>query len=270
MINTSNDSVSQEFNERPCVFAMRQRPSEALKVSFKNVNLEMREFDVLSFELKHYKDFEESQNRYVEYEIDSIKEDFGEIFRLWNGRTLIGTFYKTSQGWKAEPFYLCKQYIRAEINLSKSVDSSEKAIAHIKQMYEGTNSDRHFIAAQTYKSVADDVAGFLFSYSNFFNKTMDKYLSIEFRLQKEERYLKKNPSIAITLALNYLEDFLNLAREFRALEKKYQSVMADNQRLTSQLIEISSSTGDKKYLISKRSISRSRVRIPHFLNCQKH
>ena len=145
MINTSIHSVSQEFDERLRVFAMRQRPSEALEVSFKNVNLEMREFDALSFELKHYKDFEKFQNSYVEYEIDSIEEDFGEICRVWNGRTLVGTFYKTSEGWKAVPFYLCRQYIRAEIDLSKTLDSSERAIAYLKQMYEGVDS--HLIAA---------------------------------------------------------------------------------------------------------------------------
>ena len=93
---------------------------------------------------------------------------------------------------------------------------------------------------------------------------MDNYFSIEFRLEREKRYLQQNPCRAITLALNYLEDFLNLAREFRALEKKYQSVMADNQRLTSQLIEMSSSTGNAEYLTQERSISRSRVRIPLF------
>lgn len=99
---------------------------------------------------------------------------------------------------------------------------------------------------------------------------MDNYLSIEFRLQREERYLKKNPGRAIAFALNYLEDFLNLSREFRALEQKYQSVMADNQRLTSQLIEMSFSNKDTKYLTKKRSISHGKVRIPSFLNCQRH
>ena len=99
---------------------------------------------------------------------------------------------------------------------------------------------------------------------------MDNYLSIEFRLQREERYLKKNPSRAISFALNYLEDFLNLNTKFKTLEQKYQSVMADNQRLTSQLIEISSSTGNAEHLTQKRSISHNRVKIPSFLNCQRH
>lgn len=113
MIKTSNHSLSQDFN-------------------------------VLSFELKHYKDFQKSQNSYIEYEIDSIKEDFGEIFRLWNGKTLIETFYEISDGWKATPFYLCKQYIKSEVDLSKSVENSDEAVSYIKQMYERANSDRYY------------------------------------------------------------------------------------------------------------------------------
>ena len=84
---------------------------------------------------------------------------------------------------------------------------------------------------------------------------MDNYLSIEFRLEREKRYLQQNPCRAITLALNYLEDFLNLVREFRALEKKYQSVMADNQLLTSQLIKM---------------LEPKAVRLPAFLKCSRH
>lgn len=84
---------------------------------------------------------------------------------------------------------------------------------------------------------------------------MDNYLSIEFRFEREERYLKKNLNRAIAFALNYLEDFLNLDTKFKTLEQKYQSVIADNQKLTSQLIEIS----EPKV-----------TRIPAFLNCQRH
>jgi hypothetical protein len=60
---------------------------------------------------------------------------------------------------------------------------------------------------------------------------MDNYLSIELRLERERRYLQNNPCQAVTLALHYLEDFLNLAREFRALEQKYQSVMASHPKI---------------------------------------
>lgn len=60
---------------------------------------------------------------------------------------------------------------------------------------------------------------------------MDNYLSIKFRLEREKRYLQQNPCRAISFALNYLEVFLNLAREFRALEQKYQSVMASYPKI---------------------------------------
>lgn len=108
-------------------------------------DLKAQEFNALSFELKHHKDFQKSKNSYVDYEIDLVKEDFGEIFRVWDGTTLLGTFYETSDSWKATPFYLCRQYVRTDNDLSKTLDSSERAIAYLKQMYEGVDS--HLIAA---------------------------------------------------------------------------------------------------------------------------
>ena len=80
-------------------------------------------------------------------------------------------------------------------------------------------------------------------------------LEIEFRLQLERRYLEQNPTEATQTALDYLEDFLNLSTEMRKLEQKLESVTADNQRLTSQLIEISEDTS---------------IRLPSFLKCQSH
>ena len=81
-------------------------------------------------------------------------------------------------------------------------------------------------------------------------------LEIEFRLQLERRYLEQNPTEAIQTALvDYLEDFLNLTKEMRKLEQKLESVTADNQRLTSQLIEMLKATS---------------IRLPLFLNCQRH
>ena len=52
-----------------------------------------------------------------------------------------------------------------------------------------------------------------------------------------------------------IEDFLHLSKEFKILEQKYQSVLSDNQALTSQLIEMSESKV---------------VRIPSFLRCHRH
>lgn len=98
-----------------------------------------REFNALDLELKHSQDYQNNESEYIEYEIDSVVEEFGELFRLWNGRTLLGTFYKTSEEWKVTPFYLCKQYIKAERDLSQSFEDSEEAIAYIKSMYKGRN-----------------------------------------------------------------------------------------------------------------------------------
>ena len=80
-------------------------------------------------------------------------------------------------------------------------------------------------------------------------------IELEFILERERRYLLKNPFKAIALALSYLEDFLNLSREFKQLEQKYQSVIEDNQKLTSQLLGASEPV---------------KPRIPSFLRCHRH
>ena len=83
----------------------------------------------------------------------------------------------------------------------------------------------------------------------------DSYLEIEFELERLQRYLKQNPQQAVILAMNNFEDFLNLSRKNKTLQQKYESVVADNQRLTSQLIELSFSKP---------------VTLPSFLHCHQH
>ena len=98
---------------------------------------DLEPLDALSFEIKHSQDYQKAQSSYIEYEIDSVEEEFGELFRVWDRRTLVGTLYETSQGWKATPFYLCRQYINAELDFSQDVEDSGSAIAYIQSMYEG-------------------------------------------------------------------------------------------------------------------------------------
>jgi len=39
-----------------------------------------------------------------EIEIDSVSEVFGELYRVWNGSQLLGTFYQNLEGkWIAQP-----------------------------------------------------------------------------------------------------------------------------------------------------------------------
>ncbi|MBD2165897.1 hypothetical protein H6G04_15980 [Calothrix membranacea FACHB-236] len=39
-----------------------------------------------------------------EIEIDSVSEVFGELYRVWNGSQLLGTFYQSLEGkWVAQP-----------------------------------------------------------------------------------------------------------------------------------------------------------------------
>lgn len=100
-----------------------------------------KDFNALDFENKHHKDFQNAHRFYIDYEIDSVEDDFGELFRLWNGRILLGTFYKTSSGWKATPFYSCRQYIKLDKDLSKNVQDSDEATAYLKGMYEGISEN---------------------------------------------------------------------------------------------------------------------------------
>ncbi|BAY33508.1 hypothetical protein NIES2107_54060 [Nostoc carneum NIES-2107] len=39
-----------------------------------------------------------------EIEIDSVPDDLGELYRVWNGSQLLGTFYQNLEGkWVAQP-----------------------------------------------------------------------------------------------------------------------------------------------------------------------
>lgn len=80
-------------------------------------------------------------------------------------------------------------------------------------------------------------------------------LEIKFKLEQEKRYLQKNPTEAIELALEHLEDFLNLSRKMRDLEQELKTVTADNEALISQMIKMSKTV---------------RVTLPSFLDCQSH
>ena len=66
-----------------------------------------------------------------------------------------------------------------------------------------------------------------------------KNLELEFLIEREKRYLERNPKQAIQLALNYLEDFLNLSKEMKNLEQRYQIAVAENRKLTSRLMGMS-------------------------------
>ena len=81
-----------------------------------------------------------------------------------------------------------------------------------------------------------------------------KNIELEFILERERRYLLKNPFKGIDLAIAYLEDYLHLSREFKVLEQKYQSAIADNQRLTSQIIDMYCLSPEISPSIASRSV----------------
>ncbi|VEP15806.1 hypothetical protein H1P_3720005 [Hyella patelloides LEGE 07179] len=101
--------------------------------------LEQQEFDAISYELKHEKDFQALQHPYVEpnYEIDSSPDEFGSLYRVWSGRILLGTFYRKHKQWVSSPYYQNRQYLRLDKSLDKTFRSNELAIRHIIDSYEG-------------------------------------------------------------------------------------------------------------------------------------
>jgi hypothetical protein len=64
-------------------------------------------FDSQVLALSEFKGYVNEQAEVVtsEVEIDSVSDDdFGELYRVWNGMQLIGTFYQSLEGkWVAQP-----------------------------------------------------------------------------------------------------------------------------------------------------------------------
>ncbi len=98
------------------------------------------DFDVILLEEKLADDYKKAQNPYFEtsYEIDSDKDDcFSSLYRVWDGRVLIGTFYQKRGKWLANPYYRARKYLRLDYSLSRTFRSNELAIRHIVRCYEG-------------------------------------------------------------------------------------------------------------------------------------
>ena len=104
-----------------------------------------QERNAVAFKLKYSKNSQTLQNKYTSYEVDSVREDFGELFRVWNGRTLLGSFYENAGSkWKSNPYYQNRRCIELDKDLSKTFDSSQSAMAYIKATYEGMeDTDNH-------------------------------------------------------------------------------------------------------------------------------
>lgn len=101
-----------------------------------------KNFDALAFELKHALDYKQSQKIpkifEPQYQIDSDKDEFGELCRVWDGKTIIGVFYQspTQKYWVTRPYYKGKVYIVNYDMYHQNFETSEDAISHIKALYE--------------------------------------------------------------------------------------------------------------------------------------
>ncbi len=104
---------------------------KGLNTMLTRVRAKDQDFDPIAFETERERIFQQSQRRYSEFEIDSISEPFGTIYRVWNGRNLIGTFRQNKQKWLAEPFYKNRVYLKLDRDLSKSFDDDKKAVNYI-------------------------------------------------------------------------------------------------------------------------------------------
>ena len=103
--------------------------------------VDLTEFDALTFELKHTSDYEKAQRPYIEsdYEIDSDSDWCGSLYRVWktSNSCLLGTFYQKQGKWISEPHYQNGKYLSLGRLLSETWRSNELAIRHIISSFEG-------------------------------------------------------------------------------------------------------------------------------------
>ena len=102
-------------------------------------NKSVSDFDALSYEDKHSQDFERTSKQYYEsnYEVDADGDWCGCVYRVWDGRVLLGTFYQKQKRWIANPYYKNREYLRLEQSLERTFNSNQRAINHIIRSYEG-------------------------------------------------------------------------------------------------------------------------------------
>lgn len=100
--------------------------------------LSVSNFDALAFELQCAQDFEKAEKQYFspEYEIDSETDWCGSLYRVWDRKLLIGTFYQKQGKWLSMPYYQNRRYTKLDKDLDKICQSNELAINHIIRSYE--------------------------------------------------------------------------------------------------------------------------------------
>lgn len=101
--------------------------------------VDLTEFDALTFELRHASDHEKVQQAYIEsdYEIDSDSDWCGSLYRVWKNQQLLGTFYQKQGKWISEPHYQNGKYLSLGRSLSETWRSNELALRHIISCFEG-------------------------------------------------------------------------------------------------------------------------------------
>lgn len=87
-------------------------------------SVSVQNFDAIKFELEREQKFNQSQW-------------CGCVYRVWDGRILLGTFYQKQKKWIANPYYKNRNYLRLEQSLERTFNSNQRAINHIIRSYEG-------------------------------------------------------------------------------------------------------------------------------------
>ena len=96
-------------------------------------NQQLCQFDAIQFELECEAKFVRAENQYREtqIEIDSDPHHHKSIYRVWDGKLLIGRFSCERKQWRAEPYSSNSTYTRSLKSLVRVFDSNQKAINYI-------------------------------------------------------------------------------------------------------------------------------------------
>ena len=96
-----------------------------------------QDFNAIEFELAREQIFNRTEQPLpIDYEVDCDSDWYGQLYRVWNGRTLLGTFHQQNQKWIAEPFYRNRQYIKLDCSMQRSFNSDRKAVEYIVESYQ--------------------------------------------------------------------------------------------------------------------------------------
>ena len=96
------------------------------------------DFDAVEFELEREEIFRRSENLYYEplYEVDSDPH-YPDLYRVWLGMVMLGTFYKKHGRWLANAYFKNRIYLGLGESKERRFRSNQMALDYITNSYEG-------------------------------------------------------------------------------------------------------------------------------------